>query len=221
MAGIQTGYNRLSLAWCLGGDRSPSARETRRPRGPFLLPATIKRLLCVTGWADLGHPRRHGPTGWLAAQRTPAHLEHPLDGTGDEGQAEHGDHVEAAHVKHLDGGVGGGGGRQGAVCRDGQGRDGADVRAILLGELDAARHLLPELEHAIRGGGEEEVRAAGHGDSRHGVAVHVAALVHGRQGEGGQVLGLVLQGLHGCRVHWGEGWEMAAPPNAAATGLAG
>lgn len=80
----------------------------------------------------------------------------------------------------------------------------AQVGTKMLGELHALRLLLPELEVAVAAGGDEELGGRRDLDVRHGVAVHVAALVHDACGKRLQIRSFVLHHLQG-RGHDHEG----------------
>jgi hypothetical protein len=73
--------------------------------------------------------------------------------------------------------------------------DAAQVRAEVLGKLHALGLLLPELQVAVDAARDEEVRLGRDRHVRHGVAVHVAALIHLRARQRVQVHVLVLQHL--------------------------
>ena len=74
--------------------------------------------------------------------------------------------------------------------------DGSQVRTEVLGELHPPLPLLPELDMAVGAAGDEEFGGLCHLHVRHGVAVHVAALVHLGAGQPIQMGGLKFQDLH-------------------------
>ena len=73
--------------------------------------------------------------------------------------------------------------------------DGALVRPKVLYELHASRAFLPKLEVPVRGPGQQKLVAGGHCNTGDHVAVHEAALVHGRRWQACQVRCFMRQHL--------------------------
>lgn len=82
--------------------------------------------------------------------------------------------------------------------------NGALMRPKVLHELHASRTFLPELEVPVRGPGQQELVAGGHCNTGDHVAVHEAALVHGRRWQARQVRCFMRQHL---RPRTEDGWR--------------
>ncbi len=82
--------------------------------------------------------------------------------------------------------------------------NGALMRPKVLHELHASRTFLPELEVPVRGPGQQELVAGGHCNTGDHVAVHEAALVHGRRWQARQVCCFMRQHL---RPRTEDGWR--------------